>query len=70
MEMAKQWVLALDKRDQAIWFGERGIKHLYTLRLTRLLNISFSREMIEERWGPSPKKHHKGALVLAVTITA
>lgn len=70
VEMARQWVLALDKRNQPAWFGERGIKHLYTLRLTRLLSINFSREMFEERWGPSPSKQHKGALVLAVTITA
>ena len=31
-EMAQQWVLALDKDGHAEWFGERGLKHLYTLR--------------------------------------
>lgn len=69
-EVSRQWVLALNKQNQAEWFGERGIKHLYTLRLTKLLQIELSREMFEERWGPSVSAQHKGALVVAVSITA
>jgi hypothetical protein len=69
-EQSQQWVLALNKANEPEWFGERGIKHLYTLRLTKLLTIDFSREMFEERWGPSLKKQHKGALAIAVSIQA
>jgi len=69
-EQSQQWVLALSKSNEPEWFGERGIKHLYTLRLTKLLTIIFSREMFEERWGPSLKKQHKGALAIAVSIQA
>lgn len=69
-ETSQQWVLALDKKSRPEWFGERGIKHLYTLRMTKLLQIVFSREMFEERWGPTVRAQHKGALVVAVSITA
>jgi hypothetical protein len=69
-EMAQQWVLALNKDGQAQWFGERGLKHLYTLRLTRLFAIEFSREMFEEQWGTSIDRQHKGTLVVAVSVTA
>lgn len=68
VEMAKQWVLAVGKHGEAVWFGERGVEHLYSLRLTRLLRIQFSREMFEERWGPDVDSRHKGALVVAVTV--
>ena len=69
-EMARQWVLALDHSNQPEWFGERGVKHLFTLRLTKILRIEFSREMFEERWGPTVKRQHKGAIAIAVTISA
>lgn len=67
-EMAQQWVLALDRKNQAEWFGERGLQHLFTLRLTKLLVIEFHREMFEERWGPSVSRRHKGALAIGVNI--
>lgn len=70
VEDAQQWVLVLNKENQPEWFGERGMKHLYTLRMTKVLTIEFSREMFEERWGPSVMKQHKGALAIAVSINA
>lgn len=69
-EMAQQWVLALDRQGRPEWFGERGIRHLFTFRLTRLLAIDFSREVYEERWGTSIDKQHKGTLVVAVSVSA
>lgn len=69
-EQTQQWVLAYHKTTlEAEWFGERGIKHLYTLKLTRMLNIDFNREMFEERWGPSLKRQHRGALQIAVAVS-
>lgn len=69
-EAAQQWVLALGKDNQAVWFGERGFKHLFSLKLTSLLRIDFGREMFEERWGPEVARQHKGALVVGVSINA
>ena len=69
-EITQQWVLALDKNNAAEWFGERGIKPLFSLKLTKFLTIEFSREMFEERWGPSINRQHKGAIAIAVTISA
>ena len=70
VEDAQQWVLALDANDAPEWFGERGLKHLYTLTMTRVLRINFSQEMFEERWGETVNRRHKGGLVVAVSVNA
>jgi hypothetical protein len=58
-EPAQRWILATDRAGAPIWFGEVGARHIGTLRLTRALVVQLSRDMCEERWGPSPGKLHK-----------
>jgi hypothetical protein len=67
-EMSQQWVLALDRTGNPQWFGERGLKHIYTFKLGSVIILDVGREMFEERWGVSVGKQHKGAFAIALTI--
>lgn len=67
-ELAQEWVLALDGDNRPLWFGERGFKHLWALKLTKYLQLQISRELYPETWGPTPGAVHKGALHFDVTI--
>jgi hypothetical protein len=68
VELPQQWVLATDQEGVPLWFGERGMKHITTLRMTKFVGLAISREMFRESWGPSPETDHKGRLVFALTV--
>ena len=67
-ERTQQWVLSLNREGAPTWFGERGFKHICTLRLTKLLCLSLSRELYPETWAETPGEVHRGAWNIEVVI--
>ena len=67
-ERTQQWVLALDRNGGPLWFGERGFKHVWTVRLTKLLCVSLSRELYPATWAETLGQVHRGASNVEVVI--
>ena len=66
-ELGQQWVLAVDKKQEPVWFAERGRRHLGTLNLG-FFSIEIGRDFYPETWGQSHGKEHKGAYAVVICI--
>lgn len=69
-EMAPAWRLSLDGDGKPFWFGEKALKHLFTLPLFgRFVQIVVNRELFVRRWGPDGPGIRRGALSIQMEIT-
>ena len=69
-EMAQSWRLYLDKKNNPVWFGEKAVKHLFTLPIAgRYVRIIVNRELYVKRWGTEGPDIRPGALAIQVEVT-
>lgn len=69
-EMAQSWRLCLNGSNEPVWFGEKALKHLFTLPLIgRFVQVVVSRELFLKRWGKHGPEIRRGALAIQVEIT-
>jgi hypothetical protein len=50
-ELTQEWVLAVDHPGNALWFAERAVRHISTLRATRYFTIEITRSVYPEKHG-------------------
>lgn len=63
-EPAQAWALALNPQGEPMWFGERGRRALWSLKLTRSLRLEVSRYWYREDWGPNIGREHPDAILM------
>jgi len=67
-EMAQEWALALDRKSEPEWFGERARHVVFSFHLTKALQVVVSRNVFVESWGPQEGRRHHGGFIIAVTV--
>ena len=67
-ELTQQWVLVTDGCGVALWFGERAIRSICTLRLTKTFSLEIGREVYPESWGPAVGKVHNSVVRVNVVV--
>jgi hypothetical protein len=69
-ELAQAWRLCMDKADRPIWFGEKAVKHLFTLPLGgRFARLIVNRELFLKLWSTEGPEIRPGGWAIQVEVS-
>lgn len=68
-ELAQEWALAVDAKGLPVWFAERAMRTVWTLRLTSAFELNIEREIYPEMWGPHEGSEHLGGFHVGIVLT-